>query len=146
MKTQLQKKLLKKYAVFFTTDRKIYVGEKPMIEEVKELVDQKEIILPIQFGIECDDGWYFLIDNLMNSIQNYCKNNNIEPINITQIKEKWGGLSFYYYGGDKMIDGMVWLAEHMSYHICEECGSIKNVSQTKGWVKTLCEDCMKKSK
>jgi hypothetical protein len=146
MKAELQKKLIEKYSEFFTTDRKIYVGEKPTMEEVSELLNQKEIVLPIQFGIECDNGWYFLLDNLMNCIQNYCKNNKVDPINITQIKEKYGALSFYYNGGDKLIDGMVWLAEDLSYKICERCGSTKNVKQTEGWIITLCEKCMKKHK
>lgn len=71
------------------------------------------------------------------------------PNNLLFVKRKgkavWCGnsLRFYYDGGDEKIDGMVWLAEHMSYYICEDCGSTKNIGQTKGWITTLCEDCSK---
>ena len=43
------------------------------------------------------------------------------------------------------IDGMFWLAESLSYSICEVCGSTEQVSQTPGgWVETLCKKCMEK--
>jgi hypothetical protein len=144
------------------------------------------------WGMDCNNGWYWLIDNLCDSIQSYIDNNSkrkriknsvvrffievlwklrkwsflrkklsyefikgiedrfekeeyetIPQVIATQVKEKFGGLRFYYNGGDEKIDGMVWLAEHMSYQICEECGTTENLGQTKGWIKTLCGDCAK---
>jgi hypothetical protein len=145
MKTELQKKLFEKYSCFFQTNKKIFTGEKPLTEEIKELSQQKEIVEPMQFGIECNDGWYWIIDNLMECIYKYCKDNKIPFINIIQIKEKYGSLSFYYTNGDEMINGMVWLAEHMSYNTCEFCGSTENVGHTYGWVYTICEDCTNKN-
>lgn len=148
MTTELQNKLLMKFPQFFTTERKIYTGEKPMAEEIEELLNQEEMVLPIQFGIECGDGWFMLLEQLMGSIESHLNPENSWPrkeripLNITQIKEKFGGLRFYYYGGDEEVRGMVRLAESLSYHICEHCGSTKNVTQTKGWIKTLCEDCI----
>ena len=193
MKTELQNKLLKKYPQFFQTDRKIYTGEKPMKEEVQELLNQKEMVLPIQFGFECGDGWYMLLDELMANIQNRIINVNrwrksgkhkykflekwsynlrirsahkqkmrkklgewIEKnapriyerpltIQIDQIKEKFGGLRFYYSGGDDEIAGMVSLAENLSYNICEICGSTKDIGYTKGWITTMCKECYEKN-
>ena len=66
------------------------------------------------------------------------------PIQIEQIKEKFGGLRFYYSGGDKEIDGMVSLAESLSYHICESCGTTIDVGRTSGWVTTICKSCYSK--
>ena len=63
------------------------------------------------------------------------------PINITQIKEKFGGLRFYYNGGDNEIDGMVRLAESLSYKICEYCGTTINVGMTQKWYSTICGKC-----
>lgn len=60
----------------------------------------------------------------------------------TQVKEKYGGLCFYYYGGDRHIGGMVSFAESMSYKTCDVCGTNQNVGQTRGWVVTICEDCL----
>ena len=152
MKTELQKKLLETYPQFFQTKQKIYIGEKQMNEELQELVNQKEMVSPIQFGFECGDGWYMLLNELMGNIANHIENRNRfnreknEPevrVDITQIKEKFGGLRFYYNGGDDYIDGMVTMAESLSYHICESCGTTKNIGYTKGWITTLCEDCWK---
>lgn len=149
MKSELQRKLMLEFPQFFTTDRKIYIGENPE-EELNELLTQEEIVLPIQFGVECGDGWFMLLDNLLSSIESHLNPENTWPrkeripLQIDQIKEKFGGLRFYYHGGDNEVRGMVRLTEHLSYSICEECGSTKNVTQTKGWIITLCEDCMKK--
>ena len=53
MKTELQRKLLDTYPQLFQTKQKIYIGEKPMKEEIQELLNQKEIVSPIQFGFAC---------------------------------------------------------------------------------------------
>ena len=60
---------------------------------------------------------------------------------ITQIKEKYGTLRVYYYGGDQYVEALIDNAEHMSYYTCEFCGATKNVGQTKGWIYTICKDC-----
>ncbi len=192
MKNELQKKLISKYPEFFQTDLKIYTGEKPdPMEEVQELLNQKEMVMPIQFGFECGDGWYMLLDELMGEIKNHIENENrnranefkykwmwnlqaylrrkhykkpklealaewiyekaprgVRPpisVHIDQIKEKFGGLRFYYSGGDDMIYGITSLAESLSYRICESCGSTLNVGQTQGWIYTVCKPCLDKN-
>jgi hypothetical protein len=60
MKTELQQELLKKYPEFCQSDLKIYTGEQPVMQEVGELLKQKEMIMPVQFGISSEDGWYML--------------------------------------------------------------------------------------
>lgn len=92
MNSKLQNKLIKKYPQFFDY-----------------LKDHKGPIIPIQFGLECGDGWYWLLDQLMNSIYLYCKNNHKNIPHIHQIKEKFGGLRFYISGGNELINGMIWL-------------------------------------
>jgi hypothetical protein len=78
MKTELQKKLLEKYPQFFAylKNKKIYIGEKTEFEEVAKLLHQKEIVEPMQFGFECEDGWFMLLDELMGEIQNHIENEN----------------------------------------------------------------------
>jgi hypothetical protein len=96
------------------------------------------------WGFECGDGWYWIIDNLCDSIQGYIDSNkhlNISQVVATQVKEKFGGLRFYYNGGDQLIEGMSWLAEHLSLKTCEECGSKDNIGMTSGWLKTICRPC-----
>ena len=57
---------------------------------------------------------------------------------ITQIKEKFGGLRFYYDGGDEYIAGAVHLAESMSYKICEQCGEKGDLRGVQ-WLYTACD-------
>lgn len=55
-----------------------------------------------------------------------------------QIKEKFGGLRFYYGGGDQCISGMVRMAEAMSEVTCEDCGAPGTLGG-RGWIRTLCD-------
>jgi len=59
-------------------------------------------------------------------------------IEVNQIKEKFGGLRFYYSGGDDHISGLVNMAESWAGHTCEECGN-KGKSREGGWIRTLCD-------
>jgi len=131
MDIELQEKLYEKYPKMFKDFTRTY--------------DKDEILPPGAFGIECGDGWYTLIDTLCERIQNH-DNQFPTDVYVEQVKEKYGGLRFYIRGGDDRIHGMISLAESLSYEICERCGSMNNVSQTDGWIKTLCEDCMARNK
>ncbi len=55
-----------------------------------------------------------------------------------QVKEKFGGLRFYYDGGDQYVYGLVSFAEIMSESTCEVCG---DAGKSRGgpWVVTLCD-------
>lgn len=97
------------------------------------------------WGFECDDGWNWLIDSLCESVQSYIDSNNVSQFVATQVKEKFGTLRFYGDGGDELIDGMTWLAEHQSETICEKCGESGRLQVSggnpNGWMKTLCKYC-----
>ena len=62
----------------------------------------------------------------------------VEWIRIAQIKEKFGGLRFYYQGGDDHIDGMVTMAEVWAGRTCETCGNLGKRREG-GWIRTLCD-------
>lgn len=100
------------------------------------------------FGCECGNGWLDIIDlacGLIDCHLENCKRNNVEiEFQFTQIKEKFGGLRMYYYGGDDYIQGVISFAEYLSETICENCGTNQDVKQTQGWIVTLCPSCMKK--
>lgn len=59
-------------------------------------------------------------------------------IHVKQIKEKFGGLRFYYDGGDERISGMESMAEVWAGHTCETCGD-KGTRRSGGWIRTLCD-------
>jgi len=103
--------------------------------------DESPQVTAMCWGIECGDGWYNLIDTLCDAIQSYIDWNDKEQVIAEQVKQKYGSLRFYIRGGDMHVHGMISFAEKMSTKICEECGTMENVSQTKGWIKTICAEC-----
>lgn len=102
------------------------------------------------WGFDCDDGWYWLIDKVCSNLQWNTDNNNRDgeypQVVATQIKEKFGGLRFYVQSATREQYAVISFAETLSYSMCEECGSTKNLGRTSGWIKVLCEDCAKTSK
>ena len=139
MNQELQQKLYEKY---------------PKIFKQKDLSMKESCMF---WGIETGNGWFNLIDILCGHLQFHTDRNNYPQVEATQVKEKYGGLRFYYTliplkgkeHTDRQhgcIDGLISFAEYLSGYICENCGSNKNVTQTEGWITTLCEDCMKKYK
>ncbi len=112
------------------------------------LVEKYPKIFEMIKGTECNDGWYWLIDNLCKHIQSYIDNNleNTTQVVADQVKEKFGTLRVYYHGGDdyQYIDGFVSHTEFLSGKICEYCGSNKNIGYTKGWITTCCKECFEK--
>ena len=62
----------------------------------------------------------------------------VQYIVIDQIKEKFGGLRFYYHGGDDQIHGMIRMAELWAGHSCEKCGD-RGARRQGGWMRTLCD-------
>jgi hypothetical protein len=100
------------------------------------------------WGLECDDGWYDLLDKCMSKLQYFCdicseKSGKEVQVIATQIKEKFGTLRFYIktHGANdienKIIDDIIDKAESDSAHICEITGKDANVCHRGGWYKTL---------
>lgn len=75
-------------------------------------------------------------ENIMNSEQTIPP--KVNWIRVAQIKEKFGGLRFYYDGGDDQISGMVTMAEVWAGRTCETCGNLGK-QRSGGWIRTLCD-------
>lgn len=110
--------------------------------------------------IECEEGWYVIIDTCLGLINNLLKDfDSDHEFKICQIKEKFGGLRMYYdynYCYEhkdrfyenviKKVDDYILFAESLSFRTCEFTGSNKNVRLVRkggknfGWMKTLCEE------
>lgn len=118
-----------------------------MSEEYDEFEQRMSEKYPKMFaqpygGFAVDKGWWPIIESLCSNIQHYLnwknKESEIVPqVVVAQIKEKFGGLRFYYDGGDDRVRGMVSMAESWADKSCETCGS-PGTSGGKGWIKTLC--------
>ncbi len=91
------------------------------------------------FGICCNEGWYMLIYQMCAEIMELPGH---EDFKAKQVKEKSGGLRFYYSGGNEAISKLVNTAEDKSYTICEHCGVTTGVT-CRGcyWVRALCDVC-----
>jgi hypothetical protein len=62
----------------------------------------------------------------------------VPHIEIHQIKEKFGGLRFYFQGGDEYCRGLEAMAEEWASHTCEVCGE-RGEQRSGGWIRTLCD-------
>lgn len=88
-------------------------------------------------GFSISDGWKTLVCDLVDHLDTYGI-----PYEIQQIKEKFGGLRFYYDAKDapEEFQTAVAKAEADSLTICEDCGAPgKRLGD--GWIRTLCEPC-----
>lgn len=100
-------------------------------------------------GFAVAKGWWPILEKLCANIQShidwkneqrdkYQRGEGCEQVVVMQIKEKFGGLRFYYNGGDETISGMVRMAESWADMACEECGAIGK-RRSGGWIRTLCD-------
>ena len=145
MNEKLQNDLVKAYPKIFRN-----VGGDPMVTCMAD-------------GIQCNDGWYDLLDTLCHTMQRWCDAENKRYITETdkyefvvegdpeyvqvvaaQVKEKLGELRFYVDGGDATTQGIIQMAENMSSRICELCGSPAKTSRDSGWLHTTCDACNKR--
>ena len=101
------------------------------------------------WGFECGDGWYNILNSLCANIQShidwkqeqkekYNRGDGCPQVVVDQVKEKFGGLRFYYHGGNDVIDGMVRMAESWAACTCETCGESGTI-RGGGWIRTLCD-------
>jgi hypothetical protein len=94
-------------------------------------------------GFAVGTGWWPILETLCANIQSHIdwrvkQGNEIAQVEVEQIKEKFGGLRFYYSGGDDEISGMVRMAEAWADIACEECGAA-GTRRSGGWIRTLCD-------
>ncbi len=132
MREELDEQLCKKYPLIFKNRHG----------------DMRETLMC--FGFEHGDGWYQILDSLCGNIQSYIdwKNRSaaagykdwkeVPQVVAVQVKEKFGGLRFYYDGGDEHISGMVRMAESWASVTCEECGNPGTI-RSGGWIRALCD-------
>ncbi len=121
-------------------------------KDYEEFAKRMEEKYPLMYGgkyggFGVNPGWWPIIESLSANIQSHIdwwnKNREarpvVEQVVVQQIKEKFGGLRFYYQGGDDTIRGMVRMAESWAARTCEECGK-PGQSRSGGWIKTLCDE------
>jgi hypothetical protein len=83
---------------------------------------------------DCNEGWYPLIQKLIEDLIELGWDKQ-----VTQVKEKFGGLRFYINSGSTEIYDRISEAERESYSICEDCGEPGELRKDLGWYFTLCD-------
>ena len=117
----------------------------------EEIIEKYPTLFKEEINFECLDGWNTLIDVLCKKIEMDIKFHSEEypnPVIVSQIKEKFGGLRFRVRGlsQNNRIYSYISFAETLSYRICEECSSQEDVTRREicGYLYTRCPKCMLK--
>jgi len=116
-------------------------------KDIDELYDKYPQLFP-KNCIECNVGWYQIIDQMCLAIQTYVESGIHDEIifpEFISIKEKFGVLSISMEDTDHIIDIVIKSCEILSYHTCEYCGENAQLycsSKWRSWshYKTLCLD------
>jgi hypothetical protein len=134
MRAELQQSLFEKYPEIFKDK------DKPMTETC------------MCWGIETGDGWYSLLNQLCATLQFYTDRNKYPQVVARQVKEKFGGLRFYYRFEEteksaehpdrstKFLEGMIAFAEVISENTCDECGLPGKINDGP-WFSVRCDEC-----
>lgn len=94
------------------------------------------------WGLDIEKGWYHIIDDLCQKIQDNVDKREIEQINAVRIKEKFGGLRFYVNYHDDEIFKLIRQAEYKCTSTCKNCsGKGKARRDHYGHINILCHDC-----
>lgn len=141
-----------------------------MNQEAKQIMDKyPDFIQPMKgpqrtlmcFGFECDKGWYPLLNSLFEKIDKIVNPNifikvfriikgfilrkklSYSGFEVIQVKEKFGGLRVYTNFSTDEIENLIGEAEKKADKTCEICGRPGCLCSNGGWLKTMCEGCMK---
>lgn len=104
MKPEFDALLCERYPLIFA-DRRLSIKESCMAR-----------------GFACGDGWFPLLNVLCERLQFWTDHNGAPQVVASQVKEKWGVLSFHAPVANDWQRGMIVMAESMSGQICEQCG------------------------
>jgi hypothetical protein len=123
-------------------------------DEYDKFARRMKLLYPKMFsqpygGFAVGPGWWPILEALCGQIhhhiewkqnqkEKYGRGEGCPDVIVSQIKEKFGGLRFYYNGGDDTVDGMVRMAESWAGHTCEVCRA-PGKSRNGGWIRTLCD-------
>jgi hypothetical protein len=109
--------------------------------------DQKMWMIPQQIQEKVRSSKRYALQKKINSFYHKylsagnCYEEYSSPeVYVAQIKDKFGGLRFYYDGGDEIVDGMVRFAEYLCSKTCEETGAEGNLCVRRSWYRTLSEE------
>ncbi len=97
-------------------------------------------------GVECDDGWFELIDGLAHAAEDEieCLAQRCVPRDqwprVIQIKQKFGMLRFRLWGPrSAALKALILMIEEESWRTCEGCGHSSGLAARESW--PVCVRC-----
>lgn len=91
----------------------------------------------------CSDGWFNIIESLLECVDDIIKTFAIENFKVVQIKSKFGQLRFYFVANKHnnlmLINGAIKYAEMIASKTCEFCGSAGTMSDNSGAYVVVCK-------
>lgn len=101
-----------------------------------------------RYNISVGEGWRNIVENLCQQILEL---NPPEQFQVSQIKEKFGGLRFYWNGHSELkedlkaqITSLIRKAESEAYKTCQDCGNPGVICRKpSGWIFVACENHQK---
>lgn len=93
----------------------------------------------MSWGICTGDGWYAIIDQMCQKIQETGVDTE-----FTQIKEKFGTLRVYTDHYNEEVEDILEWAYRASAQTCESCGEPGKPSKGGGWISIRCDTCRTK--
>lgn len=109
-----------------------------MTESFAEIVEKHGFDQP-RCASGVGPGWLPIIDELLTALAG-------QPIQLDQVKEKFGSLRVYYHSTKDpekhlaTVDVLIRKAAKKAAETCEDCGLPGNLI-TKGWHRVLCKSC-----
>lgn len=104
---------------------------------------------PFIFGMECGDGWYQLIYDLSEKLENLIERLPKEEANqayVINIKEKHAVLHFDMMYATVEMYSLIRQTEAMSWKVCESCGQPGSVRSDLNWSQALCDSHYERAK
>lgn len=105
--------------------------------------------------LECDKGWFSHIEKASRKLEEINRQIPLEAQRVVaaQIKQKFGGLRYYYHLPDGFPKELVSQVRDVMNEAhtacdttCEWCSKPGKLDQSKGWLLCLCEECTEKRK
>lgn len=88
-----------------------------------------------------------MIEKVASAIDSYNAAHPDSLVEVSQIKQKFGGLRIYYHNAPEDIRLLIDGAIEASWHTCERCGATEGVTTNlEGYRLTLCPECRKEIK
>lgn len=108
------------------------------LNNMDRLIEDYPNLYGSQFYFECGDGWFEIIKDLSEKLS------KLKGIKALQVKEKFGGLRFYFQAAYKSQDlieaeNLIREAEERAMKTCEVCGFEGKLRTDIGWIRVLCD-------